>query len=93
MKNEAGQRIRYYGFVSYPIFSENSAKNDYPTFVVKFSKKSSGSSKPESFSAVGRRPFRTLISVLFPPRKRQRISNLTPVKLLNIPIFIHSVTY
>lgn len=29
MKNEAEQRIRYYGFVSYPIFSENSAKNDY----------------------------------------------------------------
>ena len=29
MKNEAEQRIRYYGFVSYPVFSENSAKNDY----------------------------------------------------------------
>lgn len=29
MKNEAEHRIRYYGFVSYPVFSENSAKNDY----------------------------------------------------------------
>ncbi len=29
MKNEAKQGIRYYGSVSYPVFSENSAKNDY----------------------------------------------------------------
>jgi len=29
MKNEAEHRIRCYGFVSYPVFSENSAKNDY----------------------------------------------------------------
>lgn len=29
MKNEAEHRIRYYGFVSYPVFSENFRNNDY----------------------------------------------------------------
>jgi len=29
MENEAEHRIKYYVSVSYPVFSENSAKNDY----------------------------------------------------------------
>jgi len=29
MKNEAEYRIKYYVSVFYPVFSENSAKNDY----------------------------------------------------------------
>lgn len=91
MKNEAKRRIRYYVSVFYPVFSENSAKNDYlcrEVFQEKFRLL-----EVENILGVGRRSFRTLIPVLSPSRKRQRISNLTPVQLLNIPIFTHSVTH
>lgn len=74
-----------------PYFPKTSARTT--NFVVKFSKKSSGPLKSKTFSAVGLRPFRILIPALFLARKRQRISNLAPVQLLNIPVFTYSVTY